>query len=234
MNYFATASVMLKLQSDANDVMKPDWLTNPPPFLRASFLECAEGIEHHGWKWWKKQDMDRPQLQMELIDILHFGLSHLLVQKAGDIDAAAKDMDYVISQYDLHNYGENSFQLIAASSGIKLHEDEDKPIVALLEAMAASNLAGNFDFTIFRRLLDMLDMTWTDVFTWYVSKNMLNLFRQSHGYKDGTYRKHWHDGREDNEHLSDIMDSLEIDQEDPMSAIDQIKAGLEERYAITA
>ena len=47
---------------------------------QAFVIEGAEAIEHHGWKWWKKQDCDLPQLQMEIIDIWHFLLSEILLQ----------------------------------------------------------------------------------------------------------------------------------------------------------
>jgi len=41
-----------------------------------------------------------------------------------------------------------------------------------------------------------------------VGKNVLNFFRQDHGYQDGTYIKEWQ-GREDNEHLSELLESLD-------------------------
>lgn len=43
-------------------------------------------------------------------------------------------------------------------------------------------------------------MNWLEWFKQYTGKNVLNVFRQDHGYKAGTYIKVW-DGREDNEHL---------------------------------
>ena len=46
----------------------------------------------------------------------------------------------------------------------------------------------------------------------YVGKNVLNFFRQDHGYQEGTYVKLWQ-GREDNEHLSELLESL--DDTDP-------------------
>ena len=47
----------------------------------------------------------------------------------------------------------------------------------------------------------------------YVGKNVLNFFRQDHGYKEGSYIKIW-DGREDNEHLSDLLVRLDPNQAD--------------------
>src|SRR5690606_37979069 len=47
-------------------------------WYRAIWVECAELMDHYGWKWWKKQTPDRDQVVLELIDIWHFGLSDLL------------------------------------------------------------------------------------------------------------------------------------------------------------
>lgn len=33
------------------------------------WTECAELMDHIGWKWWKKQEIDIEQAQIELIDI---------------------------------------------------------------------------------------------------------------------------------------------------------------------
>jgi hypothetical protein len=46
-----------------------------------------------------------------------------------------------------------------------------------------------------------------ELFRLYVGKNVLNHFRQDHGYKSGEYRKLWN-GREDNAHLVELLDEL--------------------------
>ena len=47
-------------------------------------------------------------------------------------------------------------------------------------------------------------LTWDELRRQYLAKNVLNIFRQRNGYKDGAYIKMWH-GREDNEWLADFM-----------------------------
>jgi hypothetical protein len=42
----------------------------------------------------------------------------------------------------------------------------------------------------------------------YVGKNILNKFRQDHGYKDGSYIKIWN-GKEDNVAMQGILDKDE-------------------------
>jgi hypothetical protein len=50
-------------------------------------------------------------------------------------------------------------------------------------------------------------MEWDDLYKQYVSKNVLNFFRQDHGYKEGSYQKIWQ-GKEDNEHLVEVIREL--------------------------
>src|SRR5471030_3247154 len=80
---------MLKLQAEMNSTVNPDWLNAGYPFLRAVVVEAAEALDHVGWKWWKRQEMDIDQVRVELVDILHFYLSAMLVKEAGDTEKAA-------------------------------------------------------------------------------------------------------------------------------------------------
>jgi hypothetical protein len=52
-------------------------------------------------------------------------------------------------------------------------------------------------------------MTTGNLYNQYIGKNVLNFFRQDNGYKEGTYIKIW-DGREDNEHLVEILTRLDV------------------------
>ncbi len=78
-------NTMLTLQDGMNQKVNPQWLSANYAYLRAAMIESVEGIEHHGWKWWKAQHKDLPQLQMELVDIWHFALSSIIIQFDGDI-----------------------------------------------------------------------------------------------------------------------------------------------------
>ena len=51
-------------------------------------------------------------------------------------------------------------------------------------------------------------MQFDQLYIAYVGKNVLNFFRQDHGYQDGSYHKQW-GGREDNEHLVEIVAKLD-------------------------
>ena len=69
-------------------------------------------------------------------------------------------------------------------------------------------------------------MTFDEVLTGYIGKNVLNFFRHDNGYKEGTYQKLW-SGREDNEHLVDILGG--IDSGSGTFRAD-VYAGLKETY----
>jgi hypothetical protein len=69
-------------------------------------------------------------------------------------------------------------------------------------------------------------MDFDQLYRSYVGKNVLNFFRQDHGYQDGSYIKVW-EGREDNEHLVEIVNGLDSDSAGFRDAVYQ---GLRGRY----
>jgi hypothetical protein len=99
-----------------------------------------------------------------------------------------------------------------------------------LEKFVAATLNDHqFHIGLFGRLMAGIDMSFEQLYRGYVGKNVLNFFRQDHGYKDGSYRKHWHDGREDNEHLVEIVLSLDTSN---VEFKDELYVALKDRYSI--
>lgn len=177
--------IMLQLQDKMNTKVHESWQSQGFAFFRAAWIECGELIEHHGYKWWKKQSPDVAQVQLEVVDIWHFGLSMLFDGR--DISTIADDL----------------------LTDLKQGSVEALSIIDATEALAESLLrTRQFDVAKFWTLMIAADLNFDDLFKQYVGKNVLNLFRQDHGYKDGSYIKIWN-GREDNEHLSDLLNSLE-------------------------
>lgn len=178
--------VMLKLQDKMNSTIHPKWREQNFPWYRAIWLECGELVEHHGYKWWKKQEPDMPQVKLEIVDIWHFGLSIWL--SSGD-----------------------SYESVAVSK-VKSGDVKIKPksIVESAEELAENTLRNKgLNIVLFLHLLAAAGMTFDELFHMYVGKNVLNMFRQANGYKEGTYVKIW-DGREDNEVLHDILINTEV------------------------
>ena len=210
---------MLALQANVNAKVDPNWITARYPYLRAVAIEGAEAIEHHGWKWWKKQDKDLSQLQMELVDICHFILSEILLRND---DNQLTPLEYLLSALS----DANSLQLIELdNTAYKLNETD---LVTKLELLIAISIARRIDLGLFESIMRDCELTWTDLFCQYVGKNVLNMFRQDNGYKEGTYRKMW-EGREDNEHLVEILESLDPDLP---SFKDEIYSALTNTYPI--
>ncbi|MCY4045074.1 MAG: dUTP diphosphatase [Cellvibrionales bacterium] len=176
--------VMLSLQDKMNTKVHPQWREQNFAFFRAAWIETAELIDHFGYKWWKKQTPDMAQVQLEVVDIWHFGLSMLLTDDAPEAIA-----DKIIE--DLKSPVKNQGVIDAS---------ED-----LAESLLATR---KFNVPVFWSLMNASELTFDDLFKQYVGKNVLNFFRQDNGYKTGEYKKQWH-GREDNEHLSDILASIE-------------------------
>ena len=79
----------------------------------------------------------------------------------------------------------------------------------------------------FTNAMRTLPMDLKELFSLYVGKNVLNRFRQDNGYKEGSYRKLWA-GREDNEHLIEILESVSAEPEQMFNTIYQ---QLEQRYS---
>lgn len=197
---------MLAMQHRMNQRVHPDWIGQDFAWYRALWLECGELVDHYGYKWWKKQEPDLEQVRLEVVDIWHFGMSMLLDGRAHDVIAD---------------------ELLAALPA-------DLPALSVLdaaEALACRALAARrFDVASFFGLLQAAGMDFDDLYEAYVGKNVLNFFRQDHGYQDGSYRKRW-SGREDNEHLLEVMAGLEMSAAD---YAEQLYRALAVRYAASA
>ena len=197
-------TVMAEMQDRHNRLVHPQWQRQGHDYYRAVWVECAELLDHFGWKWWKKQSADIDQVKLEVIDIWHFGLSELL--RANQVDQGLAE------------------RFIAA-----LDDSSEADFRAAVEHLALSCLATKqFDLEAFAGVMHALPIDFEDLYRRYMAKNVLNAFRQNHGYQDGTYRKRWHDGREDNEHLIEIADALEPDTS---SFEERLDAALAARYA---
>ncbi|MCZ6709539.1 MAG: dUTP diphosphatase [Gammaproteobacteria bacterium] len=200
----AMIETMAEMQDSHNKHVHPDWLTQGYEYYRAVWVECAELLDHFGWKWWKKQEPDLDQVKLEIVDIWHFGLSDLI--RAGELENAVP-------------------RLLAVSTP----PEPDVDVFRLaVESLAEITLAQRaFTIEPFSAVLEALPMSLTELFELYVGKNVLNNFRQDHGYKTGEYHKQWH-GREDNEHLIEVLRELDCRTE---AVPDELYRALQKRYS---
>ncbi|TKB47854.1 dUTP diphosphatase [Thalassotalea mangrovi] len=194
---------MLTMQDAMNSRVSETWRDNGYQWYRAIWVECAEMLDHHGWKWWKHQECDVAQVQLELVDIFHFGLSLRLMQEA-DTNKIAETLAVEIQH--------------------PLQGDDFKQVLEVLASAAVSEQ--RFDGPSFAACLTLMNMDLDELFRQYVGKNTLNFFRQDHGYKEGSYIKVW-DGKEDNEVLADLVNSLDSSASDFQQ---QVYNGLKSAY----
>ena len=194
---------MLEMQDAMNARVNPDWRSAGNAWYRAIWTECAEMLDHYGWKWWKHQQPDLEQVRLELVDILHFAMS-----------------DYLLRDADNHT--------VAATIEAELSQPSPgDDIRTAIEVMAQSTIAQKrMHFSDFATVMNLIEMDFDALFRSYVGKNVLNFFRQDHGYKDGSYIKVWQD-REDNEHLVEVLNQLDSNG---TGFRDAVYRGLQERY----
>ncbi len=194
---------MLELQDNMNLKVNDKWRLQNFEWYRAIWIESAELMDHFGWKWWKKQIPDMAQVRLEIIDIWHFGLSILLQE------------------------GRTTEEVTAAVSRAFANTVTEMSLPESTERFAQKTLESKgFDLNGFCRLMTAAEMTFNDLYCGYIGKNVLNFFRQNHGYKTGDYKKLWQ-GREDNEHLVEII--ARLDHQSSTFQDDLYKA-LESRY----
>ena len=175
---------MLDLQNKINEKVHPHWREQNFEWYRAIWVECAELLDHYGWKWWKKQNPNQAQIELELVDIWHFGLSILL------------------SNYDI----EKSISLI--SEGMMDQRGSGKFRENLEDFTSNTLQTRSFDLKRFNQVMNDVGLTFEKLYVGYISKNVLNSFRQDKGYQAGTYIKDW-GGIEDNEYLIRLASKID-------------------------
>ncbi len=194
---------MLDMQDAMNSRVNPNWRRAGNAWYRAIWTECAEMLDHYGWKWWKHQQPDLEQVKLELVDIMHFAMSDYLLQH-DDLEVVAARIERELSQ---------------PGDGDDIRE--------AIERMAQTTIASrSMHYADFAGVMQLIGMDFDELYRSYVGKNVLNFFRQDHGYKDGSYVKIWN-GREDNEHLIEVIAAL--DSDDP-GFREGVYRGLVERY----
>ena len=209
---------MFELQKQLNDNTNgPQWLDGITKegrhisWHRCIYMEAAEAIDSFNWKHWKDIDAepDWANACVELVDIWHFIMSEGMF------------------------IGDTKYAEIFLDMKCDKEPNADK-LVETLEKMLAASAQSTVDksknafhevTTLFFEAIAIIGMDVPCLYKNYVVKNQLNIFRQKHGYKDGTYIKIW-DAVEDNIIAFSIM------QEHPNFTPEQLYKSLEEEYKL--
>lgn len=202
---------IVEMQCELNEKTVPNWLEKNLDWETAILVEVAEAIDSTDWKWWKHTETDLVNLKIEAIDLLHF--------------LVAKRVDNESIKYELHTAQE--LVVVDLSS----HFNECRPksdctIVEMLKGIASGILRGSTLNALawLACLFDALEMDAQAIYKAYVTKNLLNHYRQERGYKDpnGDYLKIIN-GQEDNIVFAAVIENvLAIETKIPLS-LEQIK-----------
>jgi hypothetical protein len=201
MSYEAKLKNMFVLQDKLNELVNTNWRTANNNWLLAAKVEFAEMADHLGYKWWKKQEPDFEQAFMELVDVVHFYISYLLEHKSKD------EIEEFVDSYS--EYANQAFVDKTSSINLDLALDTASSGLNVLST-AEINALEKIEFGMFLPLSAAFQSayyfgeTFDSLYEMYYAKNVLNIFRQQNGYKDGSYQKIWA-GQEDNQVLAGLI-----------------------------
>lgn len=196
-------ATMLQYQEQLNDVFDPQWRINRHAYLRAASVENAEMIEHHGYKWWKATRKDVVQMQLELVDIIHFYLSEV-ARVANDPEKARETL---LAAWAIED-------TVVTFDGVDYVIQNLEPLEKM-DVLMGLACAKRINWSLYRAIMVDAGMSFDSLYSIYAAKNVLNLFRQHNGDKLGTYIKIW-SGREDNMYLEDLMKDWKPDDGMPV------------------
>ncbi len=203
---------MLQLQQQLNDATNGEgWekgVTKNGKIIdwkRCTYLECAELIESYPWKHWKNIDAqpDYANIKIEAVDIWHFimsqGLEDYKMQNLGSIENLAQNIN------KLPNFSTFTADIIPTT---KNYYEQ----IEVVEVLMKTLFCGDSTEALMESFIDVAVQSGLNLdalYKLYVGKNILNKFRQDHGYKEGTYIKIWN-SEEDNVTMQGILESNEV------------------------
>ncbi len=217
---------MLQLQQQLNDATNgTNWEAGVTKngktinWKRCIYMECAEMVDSFAWKHWKSiaAEPDYENLQIEVVDVWHFVMSLALElykkENLGSIETLAEQISQM-PNYEVLYESAVAFE----SESLLLIQIEAVMRDALEIQTSLTKLL--FDFF---ELVRMSKLDIEALYRLYVGKNILNRFRQDHGYKEGSYIKIWN-GDEDNVVMKRIW------EENGALAPDALYEALKARY----
>jgi dimeric dUTPase (all-alpha-NTP-PPase superfamily) len=163
---------------------------------RCITMESAEMIDSFGWKHWKSiaQETDYDNLQIEIVDVWHFVMSLVLEFTHNSGAESVRELAERIAQTP-------EYQKLSTTLSLPFGSDDG--LMTKIENVMRLSLIPVSPEMIGALIEEFFDLAYlgglntTELYRLYVGKNILNQFRQDHGYKEGSYIKIWN-GLEDN------------------------------------
>jgi len=174
----------------------------PIDWRRCIYLEAAELVDSYPWKHWKNIDAqpDYDNIKIEIVDIWHFVMSEALryyrINSKGNVEQLTADIK------DLPVY-----QAFSSKTSEKLLDVFEQ--IAIIESFLKTLFTKDEILDIIDEFFKMsaaLQINLLALYQLYIGKNILNKFRQDHGYKEGKYIKEWQ-GVEDNVIMQKILET---------------------------
>ena len=180
------------------DPKNPDWraIRQTEDFALAQVTEYAELIESTPWKWWKKGTMDTANIKIEIIDILHFLSSEIIL---------------ISSKYPVFHLTENlKASPVIFPTPFLFDITSRYDLLQLMQAFATTNSSNlndtlNSKVTSFLKLAGAINMSNEEASAFYICKATLNEIRWDGGYYADTYKKIKSNGMEDNTLLYEVV-----------------------------
>lgn len=203
---------LIVAQNTLNEHYVPNWKNEVPKekFLSAFQCEWAEFLESaprfYDHKWWKPTMQDDTQnVKVEIVDLLHFGLSLMILQQKGINFDNQNNID--TEEFEKLYSELRSEYLIIREESKEIYND----LISVQELFTKIAIFSISDekvdlfgivFTLFlRSLCFYVNWSFLDLYQAYWQKNELNLLRIQNGYMEGNYQKVDENGEEDNRRL---------------------------------
>jgi hypothetical protein len=177
-NYYLKKTVnvfnyLFQEQDLLNTSINSNWKQEGLSFDLYTQVESIEGIQSFNFKHWKKDKNDFSNAEMEFTDIMFFVISSAL-----KFDLCFEHFAYLYNT----GYKNNAHVKKDVNSLIKIFQD-----------ICFYSLSNNLNNVIICLgfLAATLDIDIDKLYSKYISKKCLNIFRQDNGYKEGTYIKQW-------------------------------------------
>ena len=162
---------MVSMHDAHNSSAHADWMTRGFQWHRGLWTECAEVLDHYGWKWWKAQPCDLGQVRLELADIWLFGLSDLMTRDG--LDELA-DLPTLVNE----NTRTDPESFLKSIEGVAYHALRDRV----------------FSVPAFAHAMSSLPISWEQLFCAHIGKNALKSIPPGKGLSGWVLRQGvgWH------------------------------------------
>jgi len=169
------------MQDELNSLISGDWrkIRKPEDFVIATVVECAELLNCFNWEWWRKRDeKNRDDILMELVDVYHFVASYcLMIDKVENLCQDNYYFPEVKRDKNIYDINRSVTRLIS-------YLNNSYNTLDIIQSLLFLTASLGFEIK--------------DVYKVYCAKHALNRFRLKHGYKEGKYNRNWA-GKDDND-----------------------------------